>query len=76
MSRQIRVSYVFASVIVAAALLLAARTDNPWAVVGPGVLFVFVVFPRWRSKMYRLAEKAIGAVTRMFKNDRCTPPDL
>lgn len=54
--------------VVSFALLIAAYTGNPWATVAPGVLFVFVAFPRWRSKMYRLVDKAVSKV---FRHDRC-----
>jgi hypothetical protein len=62
--------YVFASAVGAAAVLIATFTGNAWAAVAPSTLFAFVVFPRWRGKLYRLVDKLIDR----FGHDRCTPP--
>ncbi len=61
--------YVFASAVGAAAVLIAALTGNAWAAVVPSTLFAFVVFPRWRGRLYRLVDKLIDT----FGHDR-TPP--
>lgn len=67
------ISVVFSTLIVSAALIIAAWTGNPWACVAPGALFIFVAFPKWRGRMYRLADKGVGAIGRVFKRDRCNP---
>lgn len=76
MSKHPSLPYVFACLIVGTALLLAAYTGNAWAGIGPCVLFVFVVFPRWRSKTYRLVDNAISAMRRNRPDGCDTDSDL
>jgi hypothetical protein len=49
------IPYIFSCLVVAAALLMTAWTGSPWGLSVLGMLFIFVVFPRWRGKAYRLA---------------------
>lgn len=65
-------SLLFSNSVVAAAVLIAAYTGNPWSACVLATLFVFVIFPRWRAKVYRLIEKLITKL--VTKNDSCTPP--
>ena len=65
-----RYSLIFTNAVVGIAVLLAFYTGNPWASLVAAGLFLFVIFPRWRSKLYRLIDKAIE---RFIGNDSCDP---
>jgi hypothetical protein len=67
------VSLIFTNSVVALAVLIAAYTGNPWAACVLATLFVFVIFPRWRSKVYRLLDKLLSKLARRG-NDSCIPP--
>ncbi len=45
------------------AVLIAAYTGNAWASIAPCGLFAFVMFPRWRTKLYRLIDKLVERVS-------------
>lgn len=65
------ISLIFSNGVVGIAVLIAAYTGNPWAACVLATLFVFVIFPRWRSKVYHLLDKLISKLVK--KND--SPPD-
>ena len=56
------IPYLFACLIVGAAVILAAHNGSlSWMLVGA---FAVVVFPRWRGKAYRLAEIIVSKAKR------------
>ena len=63
--------YLAACIIAGLAVLLAAYTGNGWASIVPGILFIFVFFPKWRGKVYRLADK----ITRKIGGRNACDPD-
>lgn len=71
--KQRTISLIFSNSIVGIAVLIAAYTGNPWAACVLATLFVFVIFPRWRSKVYHLLDKIITKLAR--KNCDLPPSD-
>jgi hypothetical protein len=68
-------SRLFTSAVVGTAVLIAAYTANPWVALVSGILFVFVTFPRWRGKTYRLVEDLIHLAGKMQKGGTNDPDD-
>lgn len=66
-----QITHFYINLIAGTAVLIAVYSGNAWAALTPTVLFVFVLFPRWRSKLYRLIERAVEKVG--GGNDRCDP---
>jgi len=55
MTRRRSRAYLFACTVTGVAVLLTAYNGNPsWMLL---LAFVFVAFPSWRGRAYRLAEK-------------------
>jgi hypothetical protein len=55
------IAYGFSCAVVGTALLMTAYTGSAWGLSVLGMLFVFVLFPRWRTKAYRLAWRIVGS---------------
>lgn len=66
---------IIAHIVAVVALLFSIHTGNAWVALVSAFIFVFTWFPQWRTKMYRLLDKAIGMLKRN-RHDSCTPPDL
>jgi hypothetical protein len=53
-------------------LALAIHVGNPWIAVIAAFIFVWTWFPRWRSRWYKLLDKAIGML-KGSRHHRCDP---
>lgn len=54
-----QLTHLFTNAIVGIAVLIAAYSGNPWASCVLAVLFVFVMYPRWRRTIENLISKLI-----------------